>query len=51
MEAAKKCTFYKALVQEVLGGKAKVRDLTTEATIQCKNPDEIADAEELAAAL
>lgn len=50
-EAAKKGTSYKALAQEVLGEKVQVRALTAETTLQCKNLDEITDAEELAVAL
>lgn len=50
-DAAEKGASYKALAQEVLGGKVQVRALTAEATLQCKNLDEIACAEELAAVL
>lgn len=42
---------YKALAQKVLDKKVQVIALTTEPTLQCKNLEEITDAQELAAVL
>lgn len=49
--AVNKGSSYTALAQEVLGEKVRVRALTPEMTIQCKNLDEITTAEELSAVL
>lgn len=48
---SQKGTIYKTLAQEVLGEKMQVKALAAEATLQCRNRDEVTAAEELAATL
>lgn len=50
-DAKEKGAVYKQLAQEVLGDEVDVRSLTAEATLQCKNLDEVTDAAEVSAAL
>ena len=46
-----KCNDFKKLMEESLGEEAKVRSLTQEITIECRNIDEISTEEELRSAL
>lgn len=50
-DTALKGSAYKALAQQVLGDAVEIRALTTEVTLQCKNLDEITEAEEVSTAL